>query len=65
MKKSRYNESQIVRIFMANPCCEPEFISTALAEWAQDHRIDFDVKLLLENEGFTGEIKQGFIVGEQ
>lgn len=25
----------------------------------------FAVKLLLENEGFTGEIKQGFIVGEQ
>lgn len=27
---------------MANPCCGPEFISTALAEWAEDHRIDLD-----------------------
>lgn len=27
---------------MANPCCGPEFISTALAEWAEDHSIDLD-----------------------
>ena len=27
---------------MANPCCGPEFISTALAEWTEDHSIDLD-----------------------